>query len=85
MAEELTQLSVPNFPKAAKERLEQEAQAQDRPLASLLRSILLSYTKNLDAASDVVESLSAEGLAEYKRTGVIPTISAIKTSKPVAA
>lgn len=85
MAEELTQLSVPNFPKSAKERLEQEAQAQDRPLASLLRSILISYTKNLDAPSAVVESLSAEGLAEYKRTGVIPTRTAVDPRNPVAA
>lgn len=47
MAEELTQLSVPNFPAELKETLEREAQKQDRSLASLLRTVLAEYAYGL--------------------------------------
>lgn len=47
MAEELTQLSVTNFPAELKEVLEIEAQKQDRSLASLLRTVLVEYANKL--------------------------------------
>lgn len=47
MAEELTQLSVPNFPADLRETLEREAKKQDRSLASLLRTILVEYANKL--------------------------------------
>lgn len=48
MAEELTQLSIPNLPVALKERLEREAQKQDRSLASLLRIVLMEYAERIE-------------------------------------
>jgi len=52
MSEEVVQLSVPNFPLDAKERLEREATKQDRSLASLLRVVLIEYAQRLNGAEE---------------------------------
>jgi len=48
MAEEVTQVSIPNLPLEVKERLEREATKQDRSLASLLRVVLIEYAQKLN-------------------------------------
>lgn len=48
MAQEVTQLSVPNFPVEDKERLEREAKRQDRSLASYIRTILTDHIDKLE-------------------------------------
>lgn len=49
MAQEVTQISIPNLPVDVKERLEREAKRQDRSLASLLRTILVDHAEKLDS------------------------------------
>jgi predicted DNA-binding protein len=48
MAQEVTQLSVPNFPLEDKERLEREAKRQDRSLASYIRTVLTDHLDKLE-------------------------------------
>jgi hypothetical protein len=52
MAQELTQLSVPNFPAELEEILKREAKRQDRSLASLLRTILADYASKVRQSAD---------------------------------
>lgn len=47
MAEELAQISIPNFPSDLKEKLEREAERQDRSLASLLRKVITEYAESI--------------------------------------
>jgi predicted DNA-binding protein len=48
MAQEVIQISVPNFPADAKERLEKLAKAADRSLASYIRTVLLEHLERLE-------------------------------------
>lgn len=48
MAQDLIQLSVPNFPAEAKERLEKLAKQADRSLASYIRTTLLDHLEKVE-------------------------------------
>jgi hypothetical protein len=56
MAQEVTQITVTNFPVEAKEVLDREAKKQDRSLASLLRTVLLDYVSKAQTADSTPQA-----------------------------